>query len=558
MKSFCVAWLLFLMAHPIQAASKPFHVLVLGDSITYAGRYVELFEAALIEQHPQAHYEILNLGLPSETVSGLSEPGHAGGSFPRPDLHERLDRVLEKTQPDLVIACYGMNCGIYHPLSEDRFGAYKQGIETLRAKVLQHGARMIHVTPPVFDALPIAANLLPAGLTNYPKSFAGYDEVLSAYSVWLMSQRVKGWTVLDLHTTMKLAITEARKTKPDFTFSGDGVHPNEAGHRLMAGVLLQYFGLTESKDKDLLQIVEKKQRILKDAWLTSTGHKRPGMAKGLALAEAQTKATELDQAAHELAIRIAGASPPPFPGRKSEWNGSVRYDFPVNGRNVTVVVPTSSAPGNPWCWEGEFFGHKPAPDVALLARGFHIVYADVQNMLGCPQAVAEWNAIYDYLVHATGLNAKPAVTGLSRGGLYAYNWAIANPTKVSCLYGDAPVCDLKSWPGGKGKGPGSAGDWKLAQTVYGFSSEAEAIAYKGNPVDNLEPLAKAGVPLLHVYGDADEVVPWDENTGVIAKRYLELGGKITLIAKPGVKHHPHGLEDSTPIVEFIARHAGQP
>ena len=75
-----------------------------------------------------------------------------------------------------------------------------------------------------------------------------------------------------------------------------------------------------------------------------------------------------------------------------------------------------------------------------------------------------------------------------------------------------------------------------------------------NPVDNLAPLAKARVPLLHVYGDADDVVPWEENTGMVAERYRKLGGEITLIAKPGVGHHPHGLDDSTPIVEFIASH----
>jgi alpha-beta hydrolase superfamily lysophospholipase len=132
-----------------------------------------------------------------------------------------------------------------------------------------------------------------------------------------------------------------------------------------------------------------------------------------------------------------------------------------------------------------------------------------------------------------------------------YNWATAHPDKVSCIYGDAPVCDFKSWPGGKGKGPGSKRDWQLVLERYGFKTEAEALAYPGNPVDRLAPLTKAKVPLLHVYGDADEVVPWDENTGVIAERYRKLGGKITLIAKPGVKHHPHGLEDSTPIVEFI-------
>lgn len=74
-------------------------------------------------------------------------------------------------------------------------------------------------------------------------------------------------------------------------------------------------------------------------------------------------------------------------------------------------------------------------------------------------------------------------------------------------------------------------------------------------MDNLAPLAEAGVPLLHVYGTADKVVPWEENTGLVAERYRKLGGEITLIAKPGVGHHPHGLDDSTPIIEFIAKHS---
>ena len=154
-----------------------------------------------------------------------------------------------------------------------------------------------------------------------------------------------------------------------------------------------------------------------------------------------------------------------------------------------------------------------------------------------------------------GFAKKAALVGLSRGGLYCYNWAAANPDKVACVYADAPVCDFKSWPGGKGQGKGSPGDWQLVLERYGFANEAEALAYDKNPVDNLEPLAKAKVPLLHVYGDADDVVPWEENTGLVAQRYRQLGGDITLMTKPGVGHHPHGLDDSTPIVEFIAKHA---
>lgn len=248
---------------------------------------------------------------------------------------------------------------------------------------------------------------------------------------------------------------------------------------------------------------------------------------------------------------------PPFPGSKSDWHGFDKYDFQVNGKNVLVVVPKEAAEGNPWVWHGEFFGHKPAPDIALLQKGFHIVYMSVPDMLGAPKAVEQWNGFYKELTENYGFAKKVSLVGLSRGGLYCYNWAAANPDKVACIYGDAPVCDFKSWPGGKGKGKGSDRDWKLVMQVYEFQNEAEAIAYKKNPVDNLEGLAMAKVPLLHVFGDADDVVPWDENTGVIAERYQALGGEIKLIRKPGVGHHPHGLEDPTPIVDFILQAASR-
>lgn len=248
-------------------------------------------------------------------------------------------------------------------------------------------------------------------------------------------------------------------------------------------------------------------------------------------------------------------SKPDFPGKRSEWNGFDRFDFEVDGKPVLVVAPKEAALGNPWVWHGEFFGHKPAPDIALLQRGFHIVYMSVPDLLGAPKAVAHWNKLYAELTTKYGFAKKTALVGLSRGGLYCFNWATVNPDKVACIYADAAVCDFKSWPGGKGKGKGSPRDWKLVMEQYGFATEEEAMNYKGNPVDSLEPLAKAGVPLLHVYGDADDVVPSDENTSIVAERYKALGGSITLIAKPGVGHHPHGLDDSTPIIEFIATHA---
>ena len=539
-------------------------VVFLGDSITYSGHYIEYLEAYALSRFPERQIEFLDLGLPSETVSGLSEPGHAGGTFPRPDLHERLARVLDQTKQDLIVACYGMNDGIYYPLDEERFQKFREGMKRLREQAAQAGARMVHVTPPVFDPVPIKGNTLPAGLAEYRRPYEGYNEVLDRYSEWLVGQRAEGWEVVDAHGPMNRHLAEHRRQDPAYRLAGDGVHINETGHWLIARELLLHFGappefgtMADAKamlsihprGTELLRAVGKRQQLLKDAWLTATGHKRPGMNKGLPLAEARKEAGELEGQIRALAG--------PLPGKKSSWNGFDRYDFEVGGKPALVVMPREAAPGKPWVWHGEFFGHKPAPDIALLGKGFHIVYLGVPDMLGCPEAVAHWNLFYKELTGKYGFARRASLVGLSRGGLYCYNWATANPEKVAGIYADAPVCDFKSWPGGKGKGKGSARDWQLVLRQYGFQTEAEAMGYAGNPVDTLEPLAKAGVPLLHVYGDADEVVPWEENTGVVAERYRKLGGTITLIGKPGVGHHPHGLEDSSPIVDFILRAAAR-
>ena len=283
-------------------------IIFLGDSITHAGGYIAAIDTAIYLQHPENHLELINLGLPSETVSGLTEPGHAGGAFPRPDLHERLQRVLEQSKPDLVVACYGMNDGIYYPFSEDRFGNFKDGIERLHIDVEKSGAKIIHLTPAFFDALPIKDRLLPAGEKEYRQPYAGYDDVLEAYSAWLLKKKQAGWEVLDVHGAMKQSVLEKRKTNPSFTFAGDGVHPNLEGQLVVASPLAAYWGLKlDAPSPEMINevdeikaLVEKKQQLLKLAWLSSTKHTRPGIPQGLPVADAEIKALELDKEIREL------------------------------------------------------------------------------------------------------------------------------------------------------------------------------------------------------------------------------------------------------------------
>jgi hypothetical protein len=234
-----------------------------------------------------------------------------------------------------------------------------------------------------------------------------------------------------------------------------------------------------------------------------------------------------------------------------DYHGCVLLDFTIEACKALLVQPRRPLPGRPWIWRTMFWDEFPRLDLAMLDAGFHLAFIDVGNTFGCPEAMKHFDAFYNTLTGKYHLSRKPALEGLSRGGLYAYRWAYDNAAKVGCIYGDAPVCDMKSWPGGKGKGTGSRTDWEEAIKAYHFADEKEMMNFNGNPVDILAPIAAAHVPIIHVCGDADTSVPVDENTDIVRKRYMALGGDFVLIVKHGCGHHPHGLIDPTPVVNFI-------
>jgi len=278
-------------AFPVKAK----RVLFLGDSITHAGQYIARIDAQLRTNGVTPRPELINLGLPSETCSGLSEPDHP---FPRPDVHTRLDRALKLGQADVVVACYGMNDGIYHPFSEERFAAYQRGVNVLIGKVHASGAKLVLMTPPPFDPVPVRAKLKPPGEAKYAyfAMYEGYDDVLTRYAAWIMEQRDRVEMVIDLHAAVAEYVARKRRDNPEFTVAGDGVHPNEEGHRVLAGAILDAWHVDRTRDPDpeLLKRLNQRQVLLHDAWLSHVGHERPGMKPGLPLAEAGRKAAEID------------------------------------------------------------------------------------------------------------------------------------------------------------------------------------------------------------------------------------------------------------------------
>ncbi|MCP3916281.1 MAG: SGNH/GDSL hydrolase family protein [bacterium] len=240
------------------------------------------------------------------------------------------------------------------------------------------------------------------------------------------------------------------------------------------------------------------------------------------------------------------------------WHGYRQLDFALANKRCRLVVPEHVAPGRPWVWRARFPDYHPEPDRILLARGFHVAHIDTGGMLGGEKAMALWDAFYRTLREEHELAARPALEAVSRGGLFAYHWAARHPERVACIYADTPVCDITSWPLGRGTGIGHEATWQHLLRELELTHE-EALRYARNPIDLLEPLAKASIPLLTVVSLNDRVVPPTENTFVLAERYRALGGDVRLIevaegtAKSNGHHFPH--PDPLRAADFIERHA---
>jgi pimeloyl-ACP methyl ester carboxylesterase len=208
---------------------------------------------------------------------------------------------------------------------------------------------------------------------------------------------------------------------------------------------------------------------------------------------------------------------PGFTDCYDRYDATTRSPWGITG--MAVVVPKSVAPGKPWVFRADRIGREAGVvDLALLARGYHIVAAPVVAQAGPVRE--QWDAVYKVLTDH-GFSRKPVMEGAGTSAGEAYAWAVENPDKVACIYGENP--SLRS------------------------------LMSKTSPLDRLDSLARAGVPLIHVCGSLD---PWlDDQTRVVEKRYKELGGPITVIVKQGEGHYPLGPKDPKDVVELITRSA---
>lgn len=218
-------------------------IVFFGDSITQGGSYVAYLETLLRLRFPASAIEIHNHGISSETISGTSEPDHDPR---RPWAHERFARDVADWHPTILMSCFGMNDGNYHPFDEDRFDRYREGIRRLIERAGKEAGvrRTIFCTPPPFDAYQRKNGDPKATHYGYKYPAVEYDATLGRYAQWLLTLRENGQTVVDLHGPMNRHLAQRRKDRVSFTLMPDAVHPDATGHAVMAITIARQIGLT--------------------------------------------------------------------------------------------------------------------------------------------------------------------------------------------------------------------------------------------------------------------------------------------------------------------------
>lgn len=235
----------------------------------------------------------------------------------------------------------------------------------------------------------------------------------------------------------------------------------------------------------------------------------------------------------------------------NNWNGYNCEEFDFKGRKAVVVLPDN--PTGKWLFKTEYFGAFPALELEMLKRGYAVAHVD---------NITRWNKHPDdtdikadfaeFISKKYNLKKSCVTVGMSCGGMQSIYFAAKYPEYVSAMYLDAPVINFLSCPAAL-SGKNDRGMLEEFENALNMTL-SELLSFRNHPLDNFEPLIKNNIPVILVAGDSDKTVPFDENGALLEKYYKENGGIIKTIVKPGCNHHPHGLEDNSPIVDFILKY----
>jgi lysophospholipase L1-like esterase len=202
--------------------TKGARVALVGDSITEQKLYSRYVETYLIACVPHLELRVLQLGW-----SGERAPGFAA----------RLENDLLSFEPDVVTTCYGMNDGQYRPYEPGIGKVYEEAMRAIVRRLRAAGAAVVVGSPGAVDTYTFRrANLPPA---VYNENLSRLRDIAREVA-WS-----EGMPFANVHDPMVLAMLKAKPVLGEgyHVCGGDGFHPQENGHLVMAYAFLKALGL---------------------------------------------------------------------------------------------------------------------------------------------------------------------------------------------------------------------------------------------------------------------------------------------------------------------------
>ncbi len=233
------------------------------------------------------------------------------------------------------------------------------------------------------------------------------------------------------------------------------------------------------------------------------------------------------------------------------WNGYKKIDFEFEGKNAILVYPETPVKGNKWLFKTEYFDAFPDFQIKMLENGYFLAHIENTTRWCLDEDTERQYSFAKFLHKEFGLNEKCMTVGMSCGGMQSVYLGAKHPDIISCLYLDAPVLNLLSCPCGLGKGTTEM--YEEFVTATGKTIE-DLINYRKHPIDYVDDLIKNDIPVFLICGDSDTVVPYEENGEELYKKYIKSGKTVFRVVKEDCDHHPHGLTDNTPLVEFALKY----
>jgi lysophospholipase L1-like esterase len=197
-------------------------IVFLGDSITAGGNggngYINVIRKHLAAKKPDLKVECIGAGISGNKV---------------PDLQRRVERDVIAKKPTIVVVYIGIN-DVWHGENDPKRGtdpeAFEAGLKEVLGKIEAAGARVVLCTPTVIGEFKDGKNK--------------NDAKLDAYSD--ISRRVAkegGRTLCDLRKAFVENIAKTNEKNAERgILTGDRVHLNDAGNRLVAETILKSLG----------------------------------------------------------------------------------------------------------------------------------------------------------------------------------------------------------------------------------------------------------------------------------------------------------------------------